>query len=140
MENNIGSVLSSVIVPSIVNEQEAEVIQGSSIEVAQLSLQKQQQEVKEQQSTEKEQRQVDDKEQVEEVVASINQLLEVQNRDVKFVVDERDGQFFTSVLNKNTDELIREIPSEEYRQLQERLRNFQEAIGETTGLFVDQLV
>ncbi|WP_432467965.1 flagellar protein FlaG [Agarivorans sp. Z349TD_8] len=140
MENNIGSVLSSVIVPSIVKEQEAEVIQGSSVEVAQLSLQKQQQEVKEQQSTEKEQRQVDDKEQVEEVVASINQLLEVQNRDVKFVVDERDGQFFTSVLNKNTDELIREIPSEEYRQLQERLRNFQEAIGETTGLFVDQLV
>lgn len=106
------------------------------IELARKSLQEENKVAKQQ----AEERADQDKASVEDVVKSINQILEVQDRDVKFVVDERDGQFFTSVLNRSTDELIREIPSEEYRQLEERLRKFQDAIGETTGLFVDQLV
>ncbi|WP_026972611.1 flagellar protein FlaG [Aliagarivorans marinus] len=82
----------------------------------------------------------DDRESVQESVDSLNQILEAQNRDVKFVVDDRNGELFTSVFNRSTDELIREIPSEEFRELQQRLSNFQDAIGEATGLFVDQLV
>ncbi len=108
------------------------------IELARKSLQEENKVAK--QRAEERAEQDQDKASVEDVVNSINQILEVQNRDVKFVIDERDGQFFTSVLNRSTDELIREIPSEEYRQLEERLKKFQDAIGETTGLFVDQLV
>ncbi|WP_432453522.1 MULTISPECIES: flagellar protein FlaG [unclassified Agarivorans] len=111
---------------------------SEKIELARKSLQEENKVAKQQaeERVEKDQ----DRASVEDVVKSINQILEVHNRDVKFVVDERDGQFFTSVLNRSTDELIREIPSEEYRQLSERLRKFQDAIGETTGLFVDKLV
>jgi len=124
------------------NEQELETKQAVSradnIELARKSLQEENKVAKQQAEERAEQDQ--DKASVEDVVKSINQILEVQDRDVKFVIDERDGQFFTSVLNRSTDELIREIPSEEYRQLAERLQKFQDAIGETTGLFVDQLV
>ncbi|GDY27935.1 hypothetical protein AHAT_38250 [Agarivorans sp. Toyoura001] len=138
---NVSSVSSSSAVSSALKAgQEKEVTAAEKMEVAQISLQKEQQKVKAQQQVEQEERQVEDKSQIEDVVASLNQMLEVHDRDVKFVVDERDGQFFTSVLNRSTDELIREIPTEEYRQLEERLRKFQDAIGQTTGLFVDQLV
>ncbi|WP_084404936.1 flagellar protein FlaG [Aliagarivorans taiwanensis] len=80
------------------------------------------------------------REQLKSVVDSLNQIPDVQKRDVKFVVDDRNGELFTSVFNKSTDELIREIPTEEFRELQQRLANFQDAISETTGLFVDQMV
>lgn len=114
------------------------VSRADNIELARKSLQEENKVAKQQAEERAEKDQ--DKASVEDVVKSINQILEVQDRDVKFVIDERDGQFFTSVLNRSTDELIREIPSEEYRQLAERLQKFQDAIGETTGLFVDQLV
>ncbi|GGB10583.1 flagellar protein FlaG [Agarivorans gilvus] len=117
---------------------EDSIFPASNIELARKSLLEENEAAKQQAAERVEKDQ--DKASVEDVVKSINQILEVQDRDVKFVVDERDGQFFTSVLNRSTDELIREIPSEEYRQLEERLRKFQDAIGETTGLFVDQLV
>ncbi|MEE1672887.1 flagellar protein FlaG [Agarivorans aestuarii] len=110
---------------------------AENIELAQKSLNQEQKQSKE---AAKERLQEDDRSSAEEVVKSINQILEVQDRDVKFIVDERDGRFFTSVLNRSTDELIREIPTEEYRRLEDRLRNFQDAIGKTTGLFVDQIV
>ncbi|MGY5449759.1 flagellar protein FlaG [Agarivorans sp. MS3-6] len=140
MDSNVGLVSTSAATVGLTQSREPEVSAADKMEVAQISLQKEQQQAKAQQQADQEKRQSDDREQVEDVVASINQLLEVQDRDVKFVVDERDGQFFTSVLNRSTDELIREIPTEEYRQLEERLQKFQDAIGETTGLFVDQLV
>lgn len=140
MDSNVGSISTSTVTTNLQKSQEQNLSAADKMEVAQLSLQKEQEKAKAQQQAEKEKRQDEDKSQVEDVVASLNQLLEVQDRDVKFVVDERDGQFFTSVLNRSTDELIREIPTEEYRQLEERLRKFQDAIGQTTGLFVDQLV
>ncbi|MPW28678.1 hypothetical protein F9L16_06630 [Agarivorans sp. B2Z047] len=140
MDSNVSSISTSTVTTNLQKSQEQNLSAADKMEVAQLSLQKEQEKAKAQQQAEKEERQDEDKSQVEDVVASLNQLLEVQDRDVKFVVDERDGQFFTSVLNRSTDELIREIPTEEYRQLEERLRKFQDAIGQTTGLFVDQLV
>ncbi|GAB1620148.1 flagellar protein FlaG [Agarivorans albus] len=140
MDSNVSSISTSTVTTNLQKSQEQNLSAADKMEVAQLSLQKEQEKAKAQQQAEKEKRQDEDKSQVEDVVASLNQLLEVQDRDVKFVVDERDGQFFTSVLNRSTDELIREIPTEEYRQLEERLRKFQDAIGQTTGLFVDQLV
>jgi flagellar protein FlaG len=140
MDSNVSSISTSTIASNLPNKQEQNLSAADKMEVAQISLQKEQEKAKAQQQAEKEKRQNEDQSQVEDVVASLNQLLEVQDRDVKFVVDERDGQFFTSVLNRSTDELIREIPTEEYRQLEERLRKFQDAIGQTTGLFVDQLI
>ncbi|MDO6684700.1 MULTISPECIES: flagellar protein FlaG [unclassified Agarivorans] len=140
MDNSVSSISTSTATSGQPANQEPNLSAADKMEVAQISLQKEQQKVKAQQEAEQEKRQDEDKTQIDDVVASLNQLLEVQDRDVKFVVDERDGQFFTSVLNRSTDELIREIPTEEYRQLEERLKKFQDAIGQTTGLFVDQLV
>ncbi|WP_220721072.1 flagellar protein FlaG [Agarivorans litoreus] len=140
MDSNVSSITASNLTTSFSGGKEQKVSAADKMEVAQLSLQKEQEKIKAEQEAKQQERQAEDKSDVEDVVASLNQLLEVQDRDVKFVVDERDGQFFTSVLNRSTDELIREIPSEEYRQLEERLRKFQDAIGQTTGLFVDQIV
>ncbi|MDO6763941.1 flagellar protein FlaG [Agarivorans sp. 1_MG-2023] len=140
MDNSVSSISTTTVTPGQSANREPNLSAADKMEVAQISLQKEQQQAKAQQEAEQEKRQDEDKTQIDDVVASLNQLLEVQDRDVKFVVDERDGQFFTSVLNRSTDELIREIPTEEYRQLEERLKKFQDAIGQTTGLFVDQLV
>ncbi|WP_163131742.1 flagellar protein FlaG [Agarivorans sp. Alg241-V36] len=140
MDSNVSSIAASNLTTSLSGGQKQKVSAADKMEVAQLSLQKEQEKIKAEQEAKQQERQTEDKSQVEDVVASLNQLLEVQDRDVKFVVDERDGQFFTSVLNRSTDELIREIPTEEYRQLEERLKKFQDAIGQTTGLFVDQIV
>ncbi|WP_406611090.1 flagellar protein FlaG [Agarivorans sp. JK6] len=140
MDSNVSTISASNLTTGLAVGKEQKVTAAEKMEVAQLSLQKEQQKIKAEQEAEQKERQTEDRTQVEDVVSSLNQLLEVQDRDVKFVVDERDGQFFTSVLNRSTDELIREIPTEEYRQLEERLRKFQDAIGQTTGLFVDQIV
>ncbi|WP_411991660.1 flagellar protein FlaG [Agarivorans sp. DSG3-1] len=140
MDNSVSSISTTTVTLGQSANREPNLSAADKMEVAQISLQKEQQQAKAQQEAEQEKRQDEDKTQIDDVVASLNQLLEVQDRDVKFVVDERDGQFFTSVLNRSTDELIREIPTEEYRQLEERLKKFQDAIGQTTGLFVDQLV
>ncbi|BEU02812.1 hypothetical protein OAG1_16120 [Agarivorans sp. OAG1] len=140
MDSNVSTISASNLTTGLAVGKEQKVSAAEKMEVAQLSLQKEQQKIKAEQEAEQKERQTEDRTQVEDVVSSLNQLLEVQDRDVKFVVDERDGQFFTSVLNRSTDELIREIPTEEYRQLEERLRKFQDAIGQTTGLFVDQIV
>lgn len=76
----------------------------------------------------------------EELVNSVNQFLQSETRAVRFKIDERDGQMVTSVFNQDTDELIREIPNEELRDLDDRLRQLQGAIDQSMGLFVDKLV
>jgi flagellar protein FlaG len=76
----------------------------------------------------------------EDLVKSVNNFLQSETRAVRFKVDERDGQMVTSVFNQETDELIREIPNEDLRDLDNRLREMQGSIDQSMGLFVDKLV
>lgn len=71
-------------------------------------------------------------EELEKEVAAINQRLEEMGKaSVQFNVDDKSGELIVTVVDRNTDEVIREIPPEEVRQLRARL-------SEMRGLLVNR--
>lgn len=76
---------------------------------------------------------------VSNIVNAANQILETQSTAVRFKVDKKDGEMVTSIYNTKTNEVIREIPSQELREISARLKEYQNATDQA-GLFVDQLV
>jgi len=62
-------------------------------------------------------------EKVEEAVASLNAFVQLMDRNVSFAIDEESGRDIISVYEKETKELIRQIPSEETLELLKRMDN-----------------
>lgn len=62
-------------------------------------------------------------EKVEEAVASLNAFVQLMDRNVSFAIDEDSGRDVISVYEKETKELIRQIPSEETLELLKRMDN-----------------
>lgn len=60
---------------------------------------------------------------VRETVASLNAFVQLMDRNVSFEVDETSGRDVISVFEKDTKELIRQIPSEETLELLKRMDN-----------------
>lgn len=60
-------------------------------------------------------------EKVEEAVASLNAFVQLMDRNVSFEIDDNSGRDVISVFEKETKELIRQIPSEETLALLERM-------------------
>lgn len=58
---------------------------------------------------------------VAETVASLNAFVQLMDRNVSFEVDEVSGRDVISVFEKDTKELIRQIPSEETLELLKRM-------------------
>ena len=63
---------------------------------------------------------------LEAVVSDLNELVRDLHRELKFSVDEDSGDTVIRVIDKETDEVVRQIPSEELMHLRKRL---QEAAG-----------
>ena len=70
---------------------------------------------------------------LDETVKSMNDLAQNLHRQLLFSIDDRTGDYFVKVVDKETDEVIREIPSEEMRELKARLE-------ETTGVIFNDIV
>lgn len=69
---------------------------------------------------------------IEEEVRMVNQRLEEMGKaSVHFNVDKESGELVVKVINRETEEVIREIPPEEIRQLKERL-------SEMRGILINQ--
>lgn len=62
----------------------------------------------------------------EEVVTGLNELVQDLHRELQFSVDEESGETIIKVIDRETDEVVRQIPSEEVVRLRRRL---QEAAG-----------
>ena len=58
---------------------------------------------------------------VEEAVASLNAFVQLMDRNVSFEIDTHSGRDVISVFEKETKELIRQIPSEETLELLKRM-------------------
>lgn len=78
-------------------------------------------------------------EDIEQLVDLVNKTLKTQSTAVRFKVDKQDGELVTSIYNTDTHEVIREIPSQELREISARLKEYQNAT-EQAGLLVDQIV
>lgn len=61
-----------------------------------------------------------------DVVQQLNQLVRELHRELHFSVDEASGDTVIKVVDRETDEVVRQIPSEEVMRLRKRL---QEAAG-----------
>ena len=67
-----------------------------------------------------------EQEPVDEVVSDLNNLVRELHRDLQFTVDSESGETVIKVVDRETDEVVRQIPSEEVVRMRQRL---QEAAG-----------
>ena len=63
------------------------------------------------------------KEELKGVVSDLNKFVQTVRRELEFSVDEDTGRFIVTVLNKDTDEVVRQIPSEEVLAISSFLKN-----------------
>jgi flagellar protein FlaG len=65
----------------------------------------------------------------EELVEGLEQLVQQTHRQLHFKLEEGTGDTIIQVIDKATDEVIRQIPSEELQALRRHLAEMQEAAG-----------
>ncbi len=58
----------------------------------------------------------------EQVVVQLSDLVQNLQRDLLFSVDKKNGGTILKVVDRNTEEIIREIPSEDIRRIKEKMR------------------
>jgi len=63
-----------------------------------------------------------EKSEAEQVVVQLTDLAQNLNRDLLFSVDDSSGNTILKVVDRQTEEVIREIPSEDIRRIKERMR------------------
>ena len=61
-----------------------------------------------------------------DVVSELNNLVRELHRELQFSVDDESGETVIKVVDRETDEVVRQIPSEDVVRLRQRL---QEAAG-----------
>lgn len=93
------------------------------------------------QKAEQENRSEIDKGQLDSVVTSLNSSIQSVQRDLEFSVDENSGQVVINVKDKETDQVVRQIPSEEALKLAENLQELVDSrrdkdSGAAEGIFV----
>jgi len=67
-----------------------------------------------------------DQQPLDDVVSELNNLVRELHRELQFSVDDKSGETVIKVVDRETDEVVRQIPSEEVVRLRQRL---QEAAG-----------
>jgi len=67
-----------------------------------------------------------DQQPLDDVVSELNSLVRELHRELQFSVDDESGETVIKVVDRETDEVVRQIPSEEVVRLRQRL---QEAAG-----------
>ncbi len=58
---------------------------------------------------------------IEDVVSNLNELVRNLQRELRFSVDTKSGDTIIKVVDRETDEVVRQIPSEEIVALRQRL-------------------
>ena len=72
-------------------------------------------------------------EELQKVVEQLNDHVQMIQRDLQFSVDDASGETVIRVVNSETAELVRQIPSEEVLQIS---RSLKEQVDGITGLIV----
>ncbi len=75
-----------------------------------------------------------------QAISVMESFLQVQNRNLTFSVDEDTDRSVVTVLDANSGDVIRQIPSEDVLALAERIQELQQDIGSSVGVFIDNQV
>lgn len=70
---------------------------------------------------------------LEDMVSDLNELVRNLHRELQFSVDRESGDTVIKVVDKETDEVVRQIPSEELMDLRQRLQDAAGAIFEDSA-------
>ncbi|MEW6989338.1 flagellar protein FlaG [Colwelliaceae bacterium 6441] len=68
-----------------------------------------------------------------------NELV-IRNRNLAFSIDDDSGNFVIKVTDTKTDEVIRQIPSEEFIRVAKRIANLSEELNSAQGLLFESQV
>lgn len=77
---------------------------------------------------------------LDEAAKEIESFMKAQSRDLAFSIDEETNRSVVIVKDAQSDEVIRQIPSEDVLELAERIKDLQNDIGQTVGMFIDRQV
>lgn len=73
------------------------------------------------------------KEEMEGVIEGINEMLQPANTHIKFELHEKLNEYYVTIVDNNTDEVVREIPSKKWLDIYAAMTEF-------VGLIVDEKI
>ncbi|OAS85815.1 MULTISPECIES: flagellar protein FlaG [Metabacillus] len=73
------------------------------------------------------------KEEMERVIDGINEVLQPANTHIKFELHEKLNEYYVTVVDNNTNEIVREIPSKKWLDIYTAMTDF-------VGLIVDKKI
>jgi flagellar protein FlaG len=74
-----------------------------------------------------------DSKQLDEAVSNINKVLSVRSQELEFSVDKESDRTIVTVLDKNTKEVIRQMPSREALEIAKALDRLQSLLTRQTA-------
>jgi flagellar protein FlaG len=81
-----------------------------------------------------------DEGQLGEAATVVESFLQGQNRNLAFSIDENTERSVVTVLDSDSGDVIRQIPSEEILVLAKRIQELQQDIGSSVGVLIDNQV
>jgi flagellar protein FlaG len=82
----------------------------------------------------------DDEGQLGQAAILVESFLQGQNRNLAFSIDENTERSVVTVLDSDSGDVIRQIPSEEILVLAKRIQELQQDIGSSVGVLIDSQV
>ena len=79
-------------------------------------------------------------EQLEEAVASVNEFVQSFSRSLQFNIDDNSGDTVVRVVDQETNDVVRQIPSEEILAISQRIQDLNEQLSDTTGVILSTQV
>lgn len=77
---------------------------------------------------------------LQQAVDIVNQAVAIEQRSLSFSIDDISGRSVVKVIDDETDELIKQIPSEELLKVAQDIKRLQEEMGQSIGLLIDNKV
>ncbi|SNY55964.1 FlaG protein [Arsukibacterium tuosuense] len=80
------------------------------------------------------------KAELQQAVDVVNQAVALEQRSLSFSIDDASGRSVIKVVDFATDELIKQIPTEELLKVAQDIKRLQEEMGQSIGLLIDSKV
>lgn len=77
---------------------------------------------------------------LEQALDVVNQAVALEQRSLSFSIDDVSGRAVIKVVDFETDELIKQIPSEELLKVAQDIKRLQSEMGQSIGLLIDKTV
>jgi flagellar protein FlaG len=77
---------------------------------------------------------------LQKLADSSNQLAQIQDRKLEFTTSQESGRTIVKVIDKESDDVIRQIPSEEFIRVAEKISDLSDQVSAAQGLLFESKV